>query len=65
MANPFVAGTIAIALAVIVLSYVLIPTVKGVNTETWSSGETTLFGVISLVAIMGLVYGVAQVFGLA
>lgn len=65
MANPFVAGIIAITLGVIMLANVFIPVVKGVNTTGWDAGETALWAVLSLGGIIGLVYGVFAVFGLA
>ena len=71
----FVQGIISITLSVIVLASVFIPVVKGTNTTTptgvngspvsWSAGELALWGVMTIIAIMGLVYGIAQTFGLA
>jgi len=65
MANPMVAGIIAITLGVIMLANVFIPTVKGVNTDTWTTGEVALWGVLVLGGIIGIVYGTFAVFGLA
>jgi hypothetical protein len=56
---------ISLAIVVIVLTNVFIPTVNGVNTSTWSTGEVALWGVVTLVAIAGFVYNVAAAFGLA
>jgi hypothetical protein len=56
---------ISLAIVVIVLTSVFIPTVKGVNTSTWSVGEIALWSVVTLVAIAGFVYNVAAAFGLA
>ena len=36
-----------------------------VNATGWSAAEIALFGLISLVSIAGIVYGAANVFGLA
>lgn len=63
MAN-FVAGVISLTLGVIMVSAVLFPTVKGVNTDAWTTGETTLWGVVTLGAIIGIVYGSFAIFGL-
>jgi hypothetical protein len=60
----FVGGIISIVLGVVLISSLFIPTVKGVNTSTWSAGEVAMWGVVSLIAIVGLVAGVAQVFGI-
>jgi len=63
MAN-YIGSVIGLTLAVIVTTSVLIPQIKAVNTSTWSVGEIALIGTTSLVAIMGLLYGVAAGFGL-
>jgi len=63
MAN-LIGGIIALAVAVIVLANVFIQTVKDTNTTAWSTGEVALWGTLSLVAIAGLLYGVAAIFGL-
>jgi len=65
MANPFVAGIISITLGVIMLANVFVPTVKGVNTDAWAASEIALWAVLTLGGIIGLVYGVFAVFGLA
>ena len=64
MAN-FIVGLISLTLGVVVLSGVFITTVKGTNTTGWSAGEVALWGLLSIGAIAGLVYGVMNVFGLA
>ena len=56
---------ISLAIVVIVLTEVFIPTVKSANTTAWSTGEIALWGVVSLVAIAGFVYNTAAAFGLA
>jgi hypothetical protein len=63
MAN-YIGAIIGLTLAVIVSTSVLIPQIKAVNTSTWSAGEVALMGVTSLIAVMGLVYGIASGFGL-
>ena len=71
----FIQGIISMALSVIVLASVLIPVIKGANQTSatgvngslvpWSASELTLWGVITIISIMGLVYGIAQMFGMA
>lgn len=63
MAN-MISGIVAITLGAVVLSTVFITQIKGTNTSTWTSGEVALWGTLSLVGIIGLVYGVLDVFGL-
>lgn len=65
MANPMISGIISITLGVIMLANVFIPTVKGVNTSTWTSGEIALWSVLVLGGIIGIVYGTFAIFGLA
>ena len=64
MAN-FIVGIISLTLGVVVLSGVFVTTVKGTNTTGWTSGEVALWGLLTIGAIAGLVYGVLNVFGLA
>lgn len=77
MANMIV-GIISLTLGVVVLSGVFLTTVKGTNqTATcvlangatgecaWTAGEIALWGLLSIGAIAGMVYGVLNVFGLA
>lgn len=63
MANMF-AGLISLSIGVILLVNVFIQTVNDANTTGWDTGEIALFGTLTLVAIAGMVYGVAAVFGL-
>ena len=64
MAN-FIVGIISLTLGVVVLANVFIVTVKGVNTSTWDSGEVALWGLLTIGAVAGMVYGTLNVFGLA
>lgn len=64
MAN-FIVGILSITIGAVVLSSVLISTVKATNTTGWTTGEVALWGLISLGAIAGIVYGTLSVFGLA
>jgi hypothetical protein len=63
MANLF-AGLISLAIGVIILANVFIATVNDTNTTGWDTADIALWGTLSLVAIAGMVYGVAAVFGL-
>lgn len=63
MAN-MISGIVAITLGAVVLSTVFITQIKSTNTTDWSTGEVALWGTLSLVGIIGLVYGVLDVFGL-
>lgn len=63
MANMF-GGIFTLVLSIILIAQVVIPIVKDQNVTTWSTGEVALWGLITLVSIMGLVYGAGAVFGL-
>jgi len=63
MANMF-GGIFSLVLSIILIAQVIVPTVQGQNTTAWSTGEVALWGLITLVSIMGLVYGAGAVFGL-
>jgi hypothetical protein len=61
----FIQGIIAVSIAAVMLNSVYLTTIHGVNTSTWSTGDAALWGVLSTIGIVGLVYGTANVFGLA
>ena len=63
MAN-FVAGVISLTLGVIMVTTVLIPQVKGANTDSFTASELALWAVVSLASIIGIVYGSFAIFGL-
>lgn len=63
MANMF-GGIIGITLSVIMVTSVLIPTVKNTNTTSWTTAEITVFGLSTLMAVAGLAYGIGAMFGL-
>jgi hypothetical protein len=57
-------GVLQLVMAVILVTTVLIPQIKGVNTSTWTTSEIAVFGLASLVTVFGLVNGIANLFGL-
>ena len=61
----FIQGIVSVSIGAVMLSSVYITTISGVNTDTWSTGDAALWGVLTTIGIVGLVYGVANVFGLA
>lgn len=63
MAN-FVGGVISLVLGVIMVANVLIPVVKGTNTDSFTPSELAMWGIVSLGGIIGIVYGSFAVFGL-
>lgn len=60
-----VSGVISLTLGVIMVTTVLIPTVKGVNTTEWTTSEIAIFGLITLGSLIGVGYGAFTIFGLA
>jgi hypothetical protein len=61
----FIGGIINITIGAVILASVFITTIKATNTSTWSTSEVAMWGLLSLVGIVGLLYGVLQVFGIA
>jgi hypothetical protein len=61
----FIGGIINITIGAVILASVFITTVKATNTTSWTTAEVSMWGLLTLVGIIGLVYGVLQVFGLA
>ena len=56
-------GVLSLTLSSVLVTSVLIPTFRNTNTTGWTTAEITVFGLASLGAIFGLVYGVLTVFG--
>ena len=46
------------------LANVFITVIKDTNTTEWTPSEVALWGLLTLVGIIGLVVGVLQVFGI-
>lgn len=63
MANLF-SGILSLVLSVILVTSVVIPTLKNTNTSGWTTGEIAVFGLISLITLFGLVYGAGSIFGI-
>lgn len=77
MAN-FLMGIISLTVGAVILANVFIAQVKNTSgcsqwladgncsvSATWTGAEIAMWGLITLVAIVGMVYGVLNVFGLA
>lgn len=60
----FVDGIISLTVGVILVATVFITTVKNQNTTGWSTTEVTLWGLLTLLGIIGIAYGVMRVFGI-
>jgi hypothetical protein len=63
MAGMF-SGVLQLVMAVILVTAILIPTLKNTSTAGWSTSEIAVFGLASLASIFGLVNGIANLFGL-
>jgi hypothetical protein len=64
MANVFVAAVISLVIGLILVANVFFPTYKGANTTQFSSSELSLWNVLGLSVIIGLVVGAFSMFGL-
>jgi hypothetical protein len=62
--SSFIGGIISITVGLLLVVNVFITAVKGVNTSGWGAGEIAMLGVLSLVGIVGILYGTLQVFGI-
>lgn len=64
MAN-FIGGIISLTVGAVILANVYISTIKTTNTATFTTSEVAMWGLLTLVGIVGLLYGVLNVFGIA
>lgn len=60
----FIKASIGIVVAVVMTVSVIIPTLKGANTSSWTSAEISLFGLGTTFAVLGLIFSIAAAFGL-
>ncbi len=69
-----ITGIISITIGALLLATVFMSTIKNQNTTvqmsdnlsgSWSTSEIAMWSLISLLGIVGLLYGVLNVFGLA
>ena len=58
-----IAGIISVTIVVIVFSNVLMPTIHETNVTAWSTSETSLWNTVGLIAVVGIVFVMLQVFG--
>lgn len=63
MAN-MISGVISITIAAVVLANVFVVTIKQTNQTDFSSSEKAMWNLLTLLGIVGLVYGVLAVFGI-
>lgn len=60
----FIGGIVNISIGAIMLANVFIYTVKNTSQEGWTASEISLWGVLTLAGIVGLVVGTLQLFGI-
>ncbi len=60
-----ISGIISITVGAVILASVFIYTIKNTSTAGWDASEIAMWGLLSLIGIVGLLYGVLNVFGLA
>ena len=59
----YIGGIISLSIGVIFLANVFIYTVKNTSTAGWTATEISLWSVMTLSGIAGMVYGVLNLFG--
>lgn len=60
----FIKAIMGLTVSVIVTTTVLIPTIKEVNTDTYTSAEKSMIVLAALISVIGLVYGIGAAFGM-
>jgi hypothetical protein len=65
--SSYIGGLIGLSVGVVILANVYINTVKTTNTTelSFTAAETSMWSLLTLVGIVGFVYGVLNLFGLA
>jgi hypothetical protein len=65
--SSYIGGLIGLSVGVVILANVYISTVKTTNTTelSFTAAETSMWSLLTLVGIVGFVYGVLNLFGLA
>ena len=63
MAN-FIGGIMSLVLSVVLIASVVVPTVIDQNTTGWDASTVTIFGLVSLISVAGLVFAAGNLFGL-
>lgn len=56
-----IGGVIALTIFIIVVAAVLMPQIVGTNTDAWSTGASTLWTTLQIIAVAGTVYLVYRV----
>jgi len=64
MPNPYISGIVQISISAVMLSSVYIATIKGTNTTTWTASEVAMWGMLTIVGIIGMLYGTLNIFGI-
>lgn len=62
--GSFIGGIISLSVSVVILANVYISTIKGTQTSAFTAAELSMWNLLTLVGIVGLVFGVLQLFGL-
>lgn len=63
--TSLIGGIISITIGAVILASVFISTIKNQSTVGWTTSEIAMWGLLTLIGIVGLLYGVLAVFGLA
>ena len=60
----FLAGILSIVVSVVLVTTVVIPTFLNTNTTGWTAQDKAVFGLGTTISCLGLIYGIANVFGM-
>jgi hypothetical protein len=59
-----IGGIVSVTLGAVMLANVFISQIKATNTDSWSTAETSLWDILTIAGVIGLVVGVLNVFGI-
>jgi hypothetical protein len=60
----FIRAIIGLTIGIVVFASLYMSTVKTTNQSGWTAQEITLWGLLSIVGIVGIVYAVLNIFGI-
>lgn len=63
MAN-FITGIISITVSVVLFSSVYMATLKNTSTVGWSTSEVAMWSLLGILGVIGIAYGIMNVFGI-
>ncbi len=60
----FIKAIMGLTVSTIVTTTVLVPTIKDINVDAYTTAEKSMIVLAALISIIGLVYGIGAAFGM-